>query len=49
MFPHTQHKAIGDSFPVDQNSKVRIAGQLRLEAGPCPDHIFLVLEVMRYP
>ena len=49
MSPHPQHKAIGESFHVDKNSKVRIAGQLRLEAGPYPDHIFLVLEVMRYP
>ena len=31
-----QGKAIGDSFPVDQYSKMR-TGQSREEAGPCPD------------
>ena len=36
--PSTQGKATGDSFPVDRNSKTRIAEQLREEAGPCPDH-----------
>jgi len=40
-------KAIGNSFPKDQNSKTRIAGQLREEAGPCRDHIFLIVEVRR--
>ena len=34
-----QDKAIGDSFPVDQNSKMRRTGQLKEEARPCPDHI----------
>ena len=28
---------------------MRIAGQLRQEAGPCPDHIYLILEVRRPP
>ena len=36
-----QGKAVGDSFSIDQNSKIRIAGQLREEAGPCPDYMFL--------
>lgn len=31
-------------FPVDGNFKTRIAGQLREEAGPCPDHILLIPE-----
>ena len=31
--------AIGDLFPVDWSSKTRLAGQLRGETGPCPDHI----------
>ena len=35
----TPCKPIGDSFPVDQNSKMRRAGQLKEEARPCPDHI----------
>ena len=43
--PHPQGKAIGDSFPVDRNSKRRIVGQLRQEAGPCTDHVFLFLKV----
>ena len=42
-----QGKAIGDSFYIDGNSKTRIAGQLREEAGPCTDHIFLVSKVRR--
>ena len=29
-----QDKAIGDSFPMDQNSKTRIVQQLREKAGP---------------
>ena len=29
--------------------KRRVAGQLREEAGPCPDHIFCILEVRRPP
>ena len=45
----SQGKVIGDSFPTDWNSKMRVAGQLRKEAGPCPDHIFLILEVRRSP
>lgn len=32
-----QGKAIRDSFPVDGYSQMRTAGQLREEAGPCPD------------
>ena len=42
-----QGKVIGDSFPEDQKSKMRKAGQLREEAGPCPDHVFLIPEVWR--
>ena len=42
-----QGKVIEDLFPRDQNSKMRIARQLREEAGPCPGHIFLLLEVRR--
>ena len=42
-----QGKVIEDSFPMDQNCKLRTAGQLREETGPCPDHIFLLLEVRR--
>ena len=49
MLPTPQGRAIGDSFPVDRNSKTRIAGQLRQEAGPCKDHVFLFLEVRRLP
>ena len=45
----TPSKAIGDSFPEGQNSKTRIAGQLREEAGPSSDHIFLIPEVRRPP
>ena len=41
--------AIGDSFSVDQNSKTRIAEQLREEAGPCPDYIFLFSESGDHP
>ena len=44
-----QHKTIGDSFLVDQNFNTRIAGQLREEAEPCPDHIFLIPKVRRPP
>ena len=40
---HHQDKAIGESLPVDENSKTRTAGQLREEAGPCTDHVFLFL------
>ena len=47
--PTPQDKAIGDSFPIAKNSKIRRAGQLREKAGPSPDHIFLVLEVRRPP
>ena len=42
--PSPHGKAIWDSFPVDWNSKLRIAGQLKEEAGPHPDHIFFILE-----
>ena len=41
MSPDPQDKATGDSVPNDPNSKTRIAGQLREEAGCCPDHILL--------
>lgn len=34
----------GDSFPMDQNFKKRIAEPLREEAGPCQDHIFFILQ-----
>lgn len=34
-------KRLGDSFPIDCNSRRRIAGQLREESGPCPGDIFL--------
>ena len=37
-------KRLGDSFPIDCNSRRRIAGQLREESGPCPDDIFLSQE-----
>ena len=47
--PPTQGKATGDSFSIDWNSKTRIAGHLREEAGPCTDHIFLVPKVRRPP
>ena len=43
MGSHSQSKPIGNLFPIDQNSKTRIAGQLKEESGPCQDHIFLVL------
>ena len=33
----------------DRKSKTKTAGQLREEAGPCSDHIFLVPEVGRPP
>ena len=39
----------GDSFPVDQNSKMRTARQLREETGPCSDHIVFILQVRRPP
>ena len=39
----------GDSFSTNQHSKMRIAGQLKEEAGPCKDHIFLVPKVRRPP
>ena len=42
-------KQVGDSFSIDQNSKTRIAGQLKEEAGPCKGHIFLVPKVRRPP
>ena len=45
----THGKAIGDSFCMDQNSKTRIAGQLREKNGLSPDHIFLIPEVRRPP
>ena len=46
----SQHgRAIGDSFPMDWNSKTKAAGQLREEAGPYPGHVFLILEVKRPP
>ena len=32
-----QGKQLGILFAVDQYSKMRIAGQLREEFGPCPD------------
>ena len=46
---HSQGKAIGDSFSVDQNPKMRTTGELEEEAGPSPDHIFLILAVRRPP
>ena len=42
-------KVVGDSFPMDPNSKMRIAGQLRKKAGFYPDHIFFILKVIRPP
>lgn len=42
-----QDKVVGDSFSMDQKSKMTIAGQLREEA--VPDHVFLLLEVRRPP
>ena len=47
--PRPQGKVTGDLFPLNQSSKTRIAGQLREEAGPFPDHIFLILKVGRPP
>ena len=47
LTPHHQDKATGNSFPIDQNSRTRRAGQLREKAGPCPDHVFLILKVRR--
>lgn len=44
-----QDKVVGDSFSMDQKSKMTIAGQLSKEAGPCPDHVFILLEVRRPP
>lgn len=44
-----QGKVIGDSFPVNQNSKTGIGEPLKEEAGPCWDHVFLFLEVGRPP
>ena len=50
QIPPLHHgKATGDSFSADWNSKTRIAEQLREEAGPCPDPLFLVLEGRRTP
>ena len=46
--PRSQGKAIGDSFPVDQNLKMRTT-ELGEEAGPSPDHVFLILAVRRPP
>ena len=34
---------------MDWNSKRRLAGQLREEAGPCPDHTLFIPEVRRPP
>ena len=45
----SQGKVVGDSFPTNWNSKIRVEGQLRKESGPCPDHIFLILKVRRSP
>ena len=42
-------KVVGDTFPMDPNSKMRIAGQLRKKAGFYPDHIFFILKVIRPP
>lgn len=42
-----QGKAVGDSHAVVRNSKMRLAGQLREKARPCPDHISLFPEVRR--
>ena len=46
--PATQGKAIGDWFSIARHSKT-IAGQLREEAGPCKDHVFLIPKVRRPP
>ena len=40
-----QDTVIGNSFPVDRNSKTRIAGQLMEEARLCPIYIFLFLKL----
>ena len=44
-----QGKAIGDSFPVDRNSKLRIAGQLRRGGWALPRPHISFLEVMGPP
>ena len=49
MSPTLERKAIGDSFSSGQNSKTGVGGQLREEAGPCTDHIFLVPKVEASP
>ena len=46
---HPHGKPTGDSFPVDRNSKMRITGQLKQQAGPCPGHVFLIPKVRRTP
>ena len=43
--PSSPGKTIGDSFLIYQNSKRRIAGQLREKSGPFPDHIFFIPQV----
>ena len=40
---------IGDSFLTDRNFKMRIRENLREEARPCPDHIFLIHESVQLP
>lgn len=40
--PPSQGKAVGDPRPVDINSKMRLAEQLRQEAGPRPGDLFLL-------
>ena len=40
---HHQDKAIGESLPVDENSKTRIAGQLRRRLGPAQTTHFSIL------
>ena len=47
--PHHQGKAIGDSFPMDGNSKTRIVRELREEAGPCTVHGVLISKVRSLP
>ena len=42
--PPLQGKAVRDSFPMDWNSKMRIAGQLRDEAGPSQTTYFSFLK-----
>ena len=44
-----RQKVIGDSFPMDLNSMMRLAGQLREKAGPCLYHTFPLLKVRRPP